>query len=366
LITASRFQIDPSWLLWAYLLLITLAEVITAVASPRLGLMMHALLLVTFTVHGAIGLRTSLGQFALALTLAPLIRLLSLSMPLLSFPQVAWYPLVSIPLLIALWLIVRRIGISRQALGLRLGYLPLQLMLISVGVSLGVLEYRILQPQPVVKSLVWQELLLPSLSLLIFTGFTEEIIFRGLLQTLALRTLNRAPFVYVALLFAVLHIGYLSLVDVIFVFSVGVLFAYIVYWGGSIFGVTLAHGLTNMILFLIMPYLTQHPGDPLNLVKPWGVWIGVPIGIVTIMLVWLRSIKTRQIAQAGVSPATIRALRREHGLSYVALAERTGIPTRKLAAIEHGLQPLEADQRAAIAQALDTLLTVPATTESNR
>jgi membrane protease YdiL (CAAX protease family)/DNA-binding XRE family transcriptional regulator len=338
----------------------------TAVASPQLGLMMHALLLVTFTIHGAIGQRTSLGAFALALTHAPLIRLLSLSMPLLSFPQMAWYPLVSIPLLIALWLIVRQIGISRQALGLRLGYLPLQLMLISVGISLGVIEYLILQPQPMVKSLDWQELALPALSLLIFTGFTEEVIFRGLLQALALRTLNRWPFVYVALLFAVLHVGYLSMVDVFFVFAVGVLFAYIVHWGGSILGATLAHGLTNTILFLVMPYLTQHPGDPLNMVKPWVVWIGVPISIVTIMLLWLRSIKTRRMAQVEVSPATIRILRREHGLSYGTLAQRTGISTRKLAAIENGLQPLEVEQQAAIAHVLDTLTVFQARPESNR
>ena len=362
----SRFQPHLSWLPWVYLLLITLAEVITAVASPQLGLMMHALLLVLFTVHGAIGQRTSLGAFALALSLAPLIRLLSLSMPLLRFPQIAWYPLVSIPLLIALWLIVRQTGISRQALGIRLGYLPLQLLLVSVGISLGVIEYLILQPQPVVKSLSWQELLLPVLSLLIFTGFTEEIIFRGLLQALALRTLERAPFIYVALLFAVLHVGYLSLVDVLFVFAVGVLFAYIVHWGGSILGATLAHGLTNVVLFLIMPYLTQHPGDPINMLMPWVVWLGVPISVVTILLVWLRSIKTRRIAQIKVSPATIRALRREHGLSYATLARRTGISTQTLAAIEHGLQPLEAKQQTAIAQALDSLNVLQAAPESNR
>jgi membrane protease YdiL (CAAX protease family)/heme exporter protein D len=365
-IIRGRLQIHPSKLLWIYLFLITMAELITSIVSPQLGLIMHALLLVTFMVHGAIWQHNSVGQFVLGLTLAPLIRLLSLSMPLLNFPQAAWYPLVSIPLLIALWLIVRQMSIPRQALGLRMGYLPLQVLLVSVGVSLGFIEHQILQPQPVVSSLTWQALVLPALSLAFFTGFTEEIIFRGLLQALVLPSLGRAGFIYVALLFAALHIGYLSVVDVLFVFVVGVLFAYIVHWGSSILGATLAHGLTNVILFLIMPYLSQHPDDSLNTIMPWVLWSSVPISIVTIALVWLQSLKQRQAVQTDVSPATIRTLRREHGLTYASLAQYTGIPTRKLAAIERGLQPLEAEHRAAIARALDTLIVLPAVPKSER
>ena len=40
-------------------------------------------------------------KLALALTLAPLIRILSLALPLARFPQAAWYPLVALPLLLA-------------------------------------------------------------------------------------------------------------------------------------------------------------------------------------------------------------------------------------------------------------------------
>lgn len=359
-ITLRRFHLHPSWLLWGYLLLITLAEVITAAASPQLGLIMHALLLVTFTVHGAIGLRTGSGQLALGLSLAPLIRLLSLSLPLLSFPQMAWYPIVSIPLLIALWLIVRQLGMSRQALGLRSGNLALELLLASGGIALGVIEYLILQPQPLISSLSWQALLLPALSLVVFTGFTEEVIFRGLLQALALPTLGRAAFVYVALLFAVLHVGYLSLTDVVFVFAVGLVFAYIVHWSGSILGVTLAHGLTNVTLFLIMPYLAQHPASTLNMLAPWLLSGGIGLSLITVTLLKLRSIKLRKAAQAEISRTTIRALRHEHGLTYVRLAQRTGISARKLAAIEHGLHPLQPEHQAALLRAFDGMVMQPA------
>ena len=39
-----------------------------------------------------------------------------------------------------------------------------------------------------------------GLSFLIFTGFTEELVFRGLLQSLSLPIMGRFAFVYVSLL----------------------------------------------------------------------------------------------------------------------------------------------------------------------
>jgi hypothetical protein len=365
-VALRRFSIPTCWLLWGYLLLITTAELITSLSSPQLGLILHALLLVGFTIHGAIGQRTSTGQLVLALTLAPLIRLLSLSLPLLNFPQIAWYPIVSTPLLIALWLIVRQLKVPRQALGLRAGNLTLQLMLASGGIVLGVIEHLILRPNPLVADLSWQVLWLPALSLLIFTGFTEEIIFRGLLQTLALPTLGRAAFAYVALLFAVLHIGYLSFIDVFFVFCVGLLFAYIVDWGGSILGVTLAHGLTNITLFLIMPYLAQYPAHPLRPIAPWLLVGGIAVSTVTIALLLILAMRRRKAVQVGISGETIRALRREHGLTYANLAQQTGIPTRKLAAFEHGLHPLPPEYQQAIARAIHILTMLPTPIKGDR
>src|SRR5687768_7838273 len=81
-------------LFWAYLLLITLAEVVASAVDPWFGLVAHAMILVALLVHGGIGRSEAERNLALALTLAPLIRLLSFSLPLTQFPQAAWYPIV--------------------------------------------------------------------------------------------------------------------------------------------------------------------------------------------------------------------------------------------------------------------------------
>ena len=60
--------------------------------------------------------------------------------------------------------------------------------------------------------------------------------------------------IYISLLFAVLHMGFLSLIDLAFVFLVALFFGWVVKKTGSLFGVTLAHGITNILLYLVVPF----------------------------------------------------------------------------------------------------------------
>jgi membrane protease YdiL (CAAX protease family) len=274
---------------WVYLLVISLAEIFTNLVNYQFGLFLHAGLLLWLIIHGALGKQDAERRLALALVVAPLIRLLSLSLPINDFPQLWWYPMVAVPLLLAASLIIRQLGLSRRALGFKRGNLLLQLMLACGGLGLGAMEYSILRPNPLINSLSWEVVLVPALILIIFTGFNEELIFRGLLQATSLRLLGRWSLVYVSLIFAVLHIGYKSWLDVVFVFGVGLLFSYIVLWGGSILGVTLAHGLTNVMLFLVLPFINQTQtasSEAMDLVEAL-VWTGTGVALLAIgILTW--------------------------------------------------------------------------------
>jgi membrane protease YdiL (CAAX protease family) len=359
--TPRRAANRTLWLIWGALLFVTFAEIVTAVVQPQVGMILHALLLVGLTLYGASGQLTEGRRLALALTLAPLIRLLSLSLPLIRFPQATWYPIVAIPLLIAAWIVIRLLGVSRHDLGLRAGNLPLQLMLVGGGLGLGAAEYAILRPASLVADYSWGTLVLPALSLVIFTGFTEELIFRGLLQTVAAPALTRWTLMYVALLFAALHIGYLSVSDVAFVFAVGVLFGEIVRRGGSILGVTLAHGLTNVTLFLIMPYVAAHPSSVVAAGAPWAIWGGTAVALIAVNIILLRGVTLRRPAQPSEPPAVqLRELRRSQGLTYTDLAQQTGLSVRLLAEIEHGMRLPQAEQLEMIAQALGLRSPAPA------
>jgi membrane protease YdiL (CAAX protease family) len=236
-----------------YLILIAVAELLTTFSVPQAGLALHGGLLIVLLTHTAIVSRHSYHRLLLSLTIAPLIRMLSLSLPLARYPILHWYLIISVPLLLATILTARALGLSRVQMGLTVRQLPWQLLIAATGLVFGVVEYYILRPGPLIESPSWQNLLPAFLILMVCTGFAEELIFRGVIQRTAMQALGRFGLTYVALLFAVLHVGYKSFFDVVFVFVVALVFGWAVEKTGSLLGVTLAHGFTNAILFLVMP-----------------------------------------------------------------------------------------------------------------
>jgi membrane protease YdiL (CAAX protease family)/LysM repeat protein len=238
----------------AYLIAIAAAELLLALRYPELGIGLHLVLLFLLPVHEAFAPRLQ-APLLVALVFAPLLRAISLALPLVGWDIIYWYLATSLPLFVGMLMATRALGLSRRQLGMRFGNPLTQLGIALFGLPLGLCEYLILRPEPLLRELTPQSFIVPALILLVSTGFLEEILFRGLLQVSALRAVGMGGLVYVSAIFAVLHIGHLSTVDVVFVFLVGLAFGWLVRRTGSLFGVTLAHGATNIGLFLVFPIL---------------------------------------------------------------------------------------------------------------
>ncbi len=246
---------SSSWIVpLVYLAWITLAEVFTTLINPPVGIALHGIALIALILHGALNGKHLSGNFLLTLSIIPLIRLLNLAMPLQPFQQIYWYMIVGIPLFAASFTIARIGKINRKMIGLTGKKLLLQVLIGLSGIGLGYLEYKILHPRALVAYFSLATIWLPAIILLIFTGLLEEIIFRGLLQYNAERVLGKVGIIYSSLVFTVLHLGYRSIIDLAFVFGVAMFFALIVRRSGSIWGVTLAHGLINITIFLVFPF----------------------------------------------------------------------------------------------------------------
>jgi membrane protease YdiL (CAAX protease family) len=238
-----------------YLPIIALAEAAAAFINPYLGMGIHAALLVLILIYLLLKAVKGEKKFLLALGLAPLIRLISLPLPLMQFDFIYRTLIVGVPLLIAAAAIYRLSGYKPEQIGLTLGkHQSTQLVAGLAGLVLGFLEYLILRPQSLTESFGLGSILLLVL-MLILAGFLEELVFRGLMQRASLRKLRIFGPLYVSLAFAVLHIGYKSWIDLVFAFLVGFAFSVIVEHTRSLVGVTLAHGLANISLFLIFPVL---------------------------------------------------------------------------------------------------------------
>jgi len=240
----------------AYLLIVTAAEVVTMFFHPLWGVIGHAAIMATAIVRSARTDDSSHRQLVLSLALVPLIRVidLSLSISLIPIPTIGRFPIIYTPLLVASVVVVRALGYKWSEVGLNFKSLPAQLGIASSGLLFGWAEYVILKPGAMITQLTWSEVLPLALILLVFTGFAEEFAFRGVLQRSATGVFGWRGIVYVSVLFAVLHIGFHSVLDVLFVFGVAMFFGWAVKKTGSLLGVTLAHGLTNIMLFLVFPF----------------------------------------------------------------------------------------------------------------
>ena len=122
------------------------------------------------------------------------------------------------------------------------------------GIPLDILEYLILKPSPIAAGLTTIQLILLAVAFIVATGFVEELVFRGVFQNSAIKMFGaKTGLIAVSAVFAVLHIGWLNVLDIILVFFIGLFFGFLMYKTGSLAGVSLSHGLTNVFLFLVMP-----------------------------------------------------------------------------------------------------------------
>ncbi len=245
-----------------YLAAIAIAELAGVFISPLASLLIHAGLIGVLLGHYLIQDKAPYRRVLPILLLAPLLRLLSLALPapFRLTPQIYWYALVGAPLLLAAILVIRLLGLTRTSLGLQdwpPRALPQGLIALS-GLPLGIAAFSILWPKPVINGADLGMVAIGSIVVAIFAGFTEEFIFRGLLQRVVGETFNgRVAVIGSSLLFAVMYVGSLSVVYVAFISLVGLYFGYCVYKTGSLWGVIVAHSFMAVGAIVIWPVVAN-------------------------------------------------------------------------------------------------------------
>jgi uncharacterized protein len=289
----------------AYLGYLTVAEYVTAYVDAQTGLLLHAFLLLVLVFASALLYSDKLlSVFAMSLIVTPLIRIMSSSMPVnLLSQQLLWFTLINFPLLVMVFLLAGYQGLSRRDIGLvfispdleyqkkedaptasadgplhsdaqlkeydagateltkrtdrRNAYL-LQFAVMFTGPVFGVTEYYILRPNPVIDSLSFVALFSSFITFTIFTGLIEEVVFRGIIQRNAAKIVGAFPAIlFTTFLFAIMHMGWKSWMDILFVFSVGFFYGVFYNKTKSLFGITISHGVTNTVLFSIAPFFLK-------------------------------------------------------------------------------------------------------------
>lgn len=240
---------------WLYIGLLGVAEVVSDIWHPLLGIWLHVLLAGALWWQGTQEADLDRRRLYWILSILAIVRIISFAVSDTSFPGIWYYVVAETPLLVAAITALRAFGLTWSEVGVRLPkWWMLSIVVIITGAALGLAESRIIHPPALISSLTWGHIIFPSLLLIIFTGLSEELLFRGLLQHYAVKVMgNGSGIVFVALSWSLLHIGWHSAWDVVFVFGVGLAWGWIRQKVNSIIPTTIAHGLANIVLFLIVP-----------------------------------------------------------------------------------------------------------------
>jgi uncharacterized protein len=238
-----------------YLLTIGVAEYIYHSFSPVYAVIIHFLLLLTIIIQGARTRDQYRRQFWLALGIVPIIRIVSIAMPvMLQFSQFIWYIIIAVPIFACVLYLIQFFNYSLSDVGLTWNYPIFQVLVGISGVGLAIIDYYILKPESLIFSLSIEIIVFPAIVLMIFTGFLDELVFRGVVQKASAAVIS-SGWILVAAIYSATQISYGSILHCLFSFLVALYFGWIVKRTGSIMGVSLCHGIINCGVYLILPHI---------------------------------------------------------------------------------------------------------------
>lgn len=247
--------VTPPALASIYLLLFSALEAITHLLHTGVGYVLYHALAVLMIYSAVSAGDEKRRRLAIALSLPPLMRIVSLGVPVADFPVMLPYLFTGFMMLLVAHMARKKAGYDLSACGIRMDTQswPWHLAALMMGVAISVAGYLILRPDPLILVTRLEPALLPALVILFFSGFAEEFLYRGLIQRAAVDLFGAWGIVFAALVFAIMHMTWLSLPFVALAFITGLIFGWIVLRTGSILGAALAHGLINVIILLYLP-----------------------------------------------------------------------------------------------------------------
>jgi len=202
--------------------------------------------------------------------LVSLLRVLNIGMPVFFTETLLWMPFVYGPIIVAGFIVWRQTVVDAGKMHWRnlLGFLnghglrpnvkwKWEYILIAIifGYMVANLEHLVLGNTALVRDLGPLDLGKLFLVMVVFIGFGEELIFRGLLQSSVERQYGKYVSIFIsALIFSIMHSGYQSVPYLFFVFGVGLTLAYAYDRTGSLGLVALMHGILNFFLFSFLPF----------------------------------------------------------------------------------------------------------------
>lgn len=238
-----------------YVAALFVAELLLGHGGFLAGGISHVLLILTLLAHHATTEDAPYRPILLALTLPSLMRLVALTVTVVDLPPVLWFVMIGVPTSVATLLVLRVVPAGLGSLLAVPSDAPLQVVVALSGIVHGILLTLILRPAALVPLTEPGAALVAVLVLVLFVAALEEVIFRGVVQSVVLQITGSrvAAIVIGAAVYACMFVSADSPLVPLAMLAIGALFGATVAFTSSLWGVIGAHALMIIGLLIVWP-----------------------------------------------------------------------------------------------------------------
>ncbi len=237
----------------ASIILVIAAEILTVFVGVIAGAILDGIVLVGLVNFSYFAEIQEARRIILPLALVPLMRILSVTIPVPHVTPLFWYPLIGIPLLLAGLISIYMTGLPAISFQIGRRKWAGQIAFGLLGIPIGLLAARMLPTGMITiptRSAGW--IVSGAIILALFNAVPEEIIFRGLVQNALWEVFGPIGLAITAVVYSSLFAGTLHLSYMIFYGLTGLLFTLWVKLTKSLWGAIIAHSLINVIFLLLL------------------------------------------------------------------------------------------------------------------
>lgn len=243
---------------YTYLSIVTLivAELLILSGNVLQGLGLHlANMLAIIAIIVFLNKDVKTNNVLQGLTLVILLRVTNLTIPQLFTDSLIQYTLLYGIMFIPIYYVIKSQEISTKELGISFEKLYTKLSLaVLIGIVMGIVEYNILSPKGLINSLSASNLILISITMIIFVGLMEGLIFFSILQTKLENLFDYKYGIFLTgIIFGIMHSTYGSINEILFSTIIGLLLANLFNKTKNIVLIIAIIGTLNIVLFGILP-----------------------------------------------------------------------------------------------------------------
>jgi membrane protease YdiL (CAAX protease family) len=233
--------------------LLAAGEAIMLTLGATAGVFAHSVVLIALV---ALSMRPGPTQrLTLALAVLPLIRVLSLALPAAIVPIVYWYLEIGLAGTEGVLLVMRRLNLTPHAVGLRRAPIAEIVIVGLIGAVLGIPAYLIAGRLDLGHGGGLVGLAIASAVVIVFVGFFEELLFRGLIQSAGTALFSRGGVLLSVAATVLMYSASLNPRYIVFAALVATFFGLVVRRSGSIAGPIAGHAGLALVQLVVLPIL---------------------------------------------------------------------------------------------------------------